>query len=327
MRRRLLSLICCSLICAAAPSYAIVGAGFHWGFDLSLKMPDSYNNYLNINSFTPSPLLTSLNLSSTLGISQTELNTRLQGSPVLSGDLPITISRAGFESHVINFGGKVFVDIIPVIDAIEISCNFGLWQYEGAIHYPKGLKTGLNPADFTTPADFTYDRLLDMSGVKELTLKEYGLSYFGLTQTPYAKLHFDATVRKNIVAIPKKMKILRIYAGGGPSIHLQTPVLTPKLVEDMVGQTIQDSLANVTNIQNAMSDPGVMKKIVQKIISGFASPKFGMHIVVGTMVKIPVIPVGFYVDAKYAIPFGDLDKEAKLTGFGLLFNGGITFAL
>jgi hypothetical protein len=44
------------------------------------------------------------------------------------------------------------------------------------------------------------------------------------------------------------------------------------------------------------------------------------------MIKIPVIPLGFYIDGKYAIPFGDLDKNAKLKGYGFQVNGGIALA-
>jgi hypothetical protein len=32
------------------------------------------------------------------------------------------------------------------------------------------------------------------------------------------------------------------------------------------------------------------------------------------------------VDGKYEIPFGDLDKNAGLKGYGFLLNGGIALA-
>jgi len=43
------------------------------------------------------------------------------------------------------------------------------------------------------------------------------------------------------------------------------------------------------------------------------------------MIKIPVLPVGLYVDGKYIIPFGDMDKKVDIGGTGLSLNTGIAF--
>jgi hypothetical protein len=202
-----------------------------------------------------------------------------------------------------------------------------MWQYNGVIHYPKGLNPDLQLSDLQNPGDITYDKLLDMSDSIPLTLEQYGLSYFGLSKTPYAKLHFDLSIRKNLVTVPKHLKVLRIYAGAGPSLHMQTPLLTPKLVQDVIGESLQSASGDLTNLAGIMEDPTMMKKVVEKIISGFSVPKFGMHVMAGTMVKLPVIPVGFYVDGKYMIPFGAMDEEAELSGFGFLVNAGVTLGL
>jgi hypothetical protein len=41
-----------------------------------------------------------------------------------------------------------------------------------------------------------------------------------------------------------------------------------------------------------------------------------------------MVPVGLYVDGKYMIPFGQLDKNVKeLKSSGILINAGLAFAL
>jgi hypothetical protein len=91
-----------------------------------------------------------------------------------------------------------------------------------------------------------------------------------------------------------------------------------------VGTRFTNDLAD---IQNVISNPVDMKKVLEKIISDLMTPHMGMHLDVGVMLKLPVVPVGFYVDGKYMIMFGELDKNVKLGGNGLLLNGGITVGL
>jgi hypothetical protein len=66
-----------------------------------------------------------------------------------------------------------------------------------------------------------------------------------------------------------------------------------------------------------------MKTVLEEIIAGLSEPKFGIHFVLGTQVKIPVIPVAFYADGKLMIPFGDMDPHVDLNGYGFLANLGI----
>jgi len=41
-----------------------------------------------------------------------------------------------------------------------------------------------------------------------------------------------------------------------------------------------------------------MKGVVNKIIEGLTQPSYGAHIDLGLMVKIPVVPLGVYVDGE-----------------------------
>ncbi|MBD3321255.1 MAG: hypothetical protein GF350_09190 [Chitinivibrionales bacterium] len=124
------------------------------------------------------------------------------------------------------------------------------------------------------------------------------------------------------------MKIFRIYAGGGPSVHFATPVLDQEMVEDVLKDIIEESNGDINQLASALNrDSQALKPIVEKIIEGLTVPKFGMHIDAGIMIKLPVIPLGFYVDGKFMIPFGDFNEDAGLKGYGLLFNGGVSFGL
>jgi hypothetical protein len=78
-----------------------------------------------------------------------------------------------------NFGGKFFVDIIPVIDALELSFNMGVWEYEAGLTYP--VLSG------TTLSTTTRSLSVDSQGID---------SRWGIHNIPYAKMHFDLTIRK-----------------------------------------------------------------------------------------------------------------------------------
>jgi len=45
------------------------------------------------------------------------------------------------------------------------------------------------------------------------------------------------------------------------------------------------------------------------------------------MIKLPMVPVGLYADAKYIIQFDKLDKYVDIGGSGFLINLGLAFAL
>jgi|WetSurMetagenome_2_1015567.scaffolds.fasta_scaffold00241_26 hypothetical protein len=287
------------VLATSAPSRALVGIGVHYGLDLSLSMKNTtgYGDHVTFDSLK-------LDLGPTTG------------NAVLSGDeIPLYITRSGFKPDF-GFGGKVYIDIIPFIDAVEISADFGLWDYVGRIKYPTGIVD--NPTSpLTDPNNFTYDST-------ELTLDNFGLSYFGLKNTPYAKLQLDATVRKYIVRAPKMLKVFNLYGGAGFTVNFATPVLSNGLVQDVIKESANNSLDLNTLGPNLLDNSEIMKGVVNKIIGGLTKPSYGAHVDLGFMVKIPVIPIGVYVDGKFMIPFGKLDTYVD--GLGVLLNGGVALA-
>ncbi|MBN1579013.1 MAG: hypothetical protein JW913_20795 [Chitinispirillaceae bacterium] len=299
-------LLTCALF---SSSFGIAGVGIHWGNDFTLRMEDVKQEWLGFESLTID----------TAGLG---LGLLPAGMADISGkDLPIFLSRTDWQRSLLNGGLKVYVDVIPFIDAIELSTNFGLWQYKGSISYPTGLtmKNNVNYTDVRNPEDlFTvdYDTI-------PLTLEEYDMGFAGLRETPYMKLQFDLTVRKYIVQFPKTLKVLRLYGGGGFSLNFATPVLHRAIIEEALGTTLEKAFTLEGLDADLFSNDELMKEILKEILGSMMTPHFGLHIDLGVMLKIPVMPLGFYVDGKFLIPFDDMDPNVDLGGFGILLNSGI----
>jgi len=151
-----------------------------------------------------------------------------------------------------------------------------------------------------------------------------GLGYWGVDRTPYVKMNFDLTVKKAFFKIPKKLKTFSLYGGGGVSVHLATPVLSAELIEEALGTKLDQLFTDVATMgAGFLGDDQVMEAVLKEIIAGLTEPKWGMHFVVGTQLKIPVIPLAFYLDGKLMIPFGNLDPYVDLKGYGFLLNAGV----
>ena len=294
-------------------SFGIAGVGFHWGKDLSLQMEDTEQEWLSFEELT----IDHDDIPGTLPSGMTEIT---------GTDLPIFLSRTGWESTPINLGGKVFIDIIPFLNCVELSVNYGLWQYDGKIAYPTGMsiKDDVDYSDVGNPEDLfdvEYDTI-------PLTLKEFsGIDVGGLTKTPYMKLQFDLTVRKYLLKLPPVVNILKIYGGGGLSMHFATPILHKKIIEDALGKTLENSFSLTELDADLFSDDELMENILQEIVDRMMTPHMGMHIDLGASVKVPIIPLGVYIDGKFMIPFGQMDENVDIGGYGLLLNFGISLSL
>lgn len=296
--------------------FALAGIGIHYGFDMTLKMDDKImeqatfsNLQLGLGNFLPSDI---------------PLPSGYLPSSLIPGkDIPIYINRTSWDNPGLNLGGKIYVDAIPVIDAVELSANFGAWQYNGVVKYPHSISFNQtnNPGDpLNGWAHVDYDST-------EINYKALGSNYnfWGLDKTPYAKLHVDATVRKYLLKLPPLMSILKIYGGGGLNVDFATPMLSANLIQDAIGSSLNGTMT-YDQLQKVLSDQKTMLKVLDEILNKMMTPHFGCHIALGAMVKIPMIPVGIYVDGKYIILFNKLDKYVDIGGNGLLINIGAALA-
>lgn len=290
------------------PAFPIGGVGAHYGIDLSLSMNDAIKEQASLSDL--------------------RLDTAFFGGSAPAGftkrylsgaDLPVYIERTNWERHWFNLGGKVFLDIVPFLNVVELSVNYGMWQYQGKIIYPTSI-------DFTSnlnnPFSINYDTTM-------ITMKDLGLSNIFVKNTPYAKLQFDLTVRKNFFKFPPVVNLFKLYGGAGMSLFFATPLLSAGFIEKTLGTTLA-AVTDVNNLQNALfgQDNSNMKKIGEQFMKELMTPHTGMHLDLGVQFKLPVMPFGIYIDGKYLIPFGDLDKYVSgLKATGLLINGGISFSL
>lgn len=266
-----------TLLCAS-PSMAIVGGGFHWGFDFTTSMNNSEDEAVY-----------------TLEDFQSQIPVPITG---YENTAAMMVSRTNFDRTAINFGGKIYVDILPV--EFEASVNMGVWQYDGVI-------STFDPASVAS-GDITYtDRPVTIENIG-------GVSYFGVDKTPYGKFQADVTIKKTFKDVP----LLKPSIGAGATFNFATPVLTPDLVRSALG----------TDLSGISTNPEEsMKKILDEILDGAKKPSVGMHFLVGLQAKLPVIPVGLYADGKYVIMFNEGEPNTGVKNGGFLINTGIFIGL
>lgn len=291
-------------VCAASSSYAVFGGGLHWGWDFSLSMKDAQNEPVKLKGADvfDIPMPSGFTLPSGF----VEL---IPGQiEIPEGTEFFKVSRTDWERHILNFGGKLYVDIIPIIKIFELSFNLGVWQYQGSLEY---LNINTNSTDLTNL--LTYE-------TQKMTLDELDKSYFGLSGTPFAKLQFDATVRPFVF----KMPVITASAGLGMSVHFATPLLSGLLVEDV---RLDEKMSPEDFLKDlAKDDSKVADAIVQKIIDELFTPRYGMHLVAGVKVKPPLFPVGVYIDGKLMIPFSKFDENKQINALGFLLNTGVSLS-
>jgi hypothetical protein len=309
MRGKKLIISLTTLLMAAAcfsPVFPIAGVGIHYGLDFSLNMEDQVKEQATLGD---------------LKLDVSEFGTLPAGfgsDPLTGKDLPVYISRTDWENTKINFGGKIYIDIIPFLDAVELSCNYGMWKYNGSIIYPTSIQFNTGSA--------TRDQ--DINEIATVKYDTTAVTIKGLDATPYAKLQFDLTVRKYILQLPPVVKILKLYGGAGMSTFFATPLLSAPFIEKAIGTSL-NSVTDVTKLGDQVFDnTEIMKKLGEEFMKELFTAHMGAHIDLGAMIKIPLVPFGIFVDCKYLIPFGKMDENVdKMTGSGLLLNSGILFAL
>jgi hypothetical protein len=313
MSRKKLSVLTMAAVFACfSNTYSLVGFGVHWGNDLTLSMKDKRGEQLSFEKLQ-------INASSITGTAPSNLT-------ITGKNLPIYIDRSDWTRTNFNIGGKIYIDAIPVIDAIEASANYGAWEYKGQVRYPTSLEFKSNiPANPQSP-DEIFNTVYDSLPV---TLDEFGLKVPGIKYTPYMKLNIDLTIRKYLLRFPPKLHWFRLHAGGGASLHFATPVLSRKLIEDALGDKL-NSAKNVGALAtdlfgtNSSASKEISKAIIEEIMGNMMTPHWGCHIDLGVLLKIPVLPIGVYVDGKFMIPFGKMDESVDIGGLGLLVNSGIS---
>jgi hypothetical protein len=297
------------------PAQAVIGMGAHWGFDFSLHSDDLIRQQIQLDSIK-------INIDPSWGTKPAALGT----ATTINGKLlPVYIERKGFKRTNANFGGKFYLDNVPIIDAVELSGNFGVWEYDGSIIYPDTIKFRSNTT-YTSAAqvphpDSLFTVVYDTFGVHLANFD--GLRLIGVGKTPYVRLNFDLSIKKTVYKPPILDKSIRLFAGGGVSMHMATPLLSDSLIVKSLGDTLQSSRAHpVSYLGDVLSKPTIMESVVNEMMKPFSSPAWGMHLTAGATLKFPGNLLGLYLDGKYMIPFSKLSGAVNASGF--VFNLGMS---
>jgi hypothetical protein len=310
----------------AVTSYG--GFGLHWGFDFSMNMKngnDVMSGDFDLSHFGSYPL------PKKIGSHDHDPDDPYDpddpgdpGDPSDPGDMPdllikdapyLKMSRSDWKRSALNFGGKIFVDVIPYVETIELSFNLGVWQYNSVAYYLDVDAIDVDAASgvFKLPEakDLPYDSI-------PLTLKEYDMNYFGLNGTPYAKLQLDASVRKTVYEWWR----VKFNAGAGLSVHFATPLLNVGLIEAVQKDEGIETAEEL--VKRFMDDAdGIGEKILEKFLEESFSPRFGAHIAAGARLNLSLI--GLYVDGKLLIPLSKYDENRQVRSLGILLNTGLYF--
>lgn len=283
-------------------SSAMGGLGIHWGFDFSMSMADGADSVdipvagIDLGS----DYFAALHL---LGLPDTSISAA-----------PVVMSRADWRRSALNFGGKLYCDVVPFVDVIEASFNLGAWQYDGAVSYLAVDSINADPS-LLLSGRLPYTEL-------PLTLAEYGMGYLGMVGTPYAKLQFDLSVRKTVV----KLWHVKFNAGAGMSVHFATPILNGALLDRV---QLDKGIGSPEQLVAEFMDPnsGMGKAVVEKILDELFTPRYGVHVAAGAHFKIPAAPFALYVDGKLMIPISKYDENKQVKGLGFLVNTGLALSL
>lgn len=314
--RKLTSVAVAGLIAFVSPSYAIFGIGAHYSLDLTVKMPDAEEQL----TFDSLDLVTDAAGFSGLPSGWTNASFGPE-------DIPIYFDHRDMQRTPFAVGGKVYIDMIPFLDCIEFTGGFAAFQYDGKIKYPTGITV-----EPTAPSDPNSMALLEMSAQDMVTVEydsistnlediEGAASIPGAKLTPYLKLEMGVAVRKYI-NLPIIDRFIAPYGGVGLGMLFATPVPSAGLVNDALGDDLTGDMT-IAEITAVMQDPKTPKKVVDELLARLMTPHFGIDLIVGAMVKPPILPFGVYVDGKYSIPFGKLDEDADVTGNGFKLNMGL----
>lgn len=295
-------------------AFGAFGLGLHYSLDFSTKM-DAANEQLTFDS---------LNLVTT-GFAGSLPSTWTSSMTISPQNIPIYFDRGELTRTPFGLGGKIYIDIIPFIDCIELGGDFAAFEYDGKIKFPTGIailqNTTLTPDEVLSGQNPSLVSITYGSISTNIDSIEGAPALPGISKTPFVKLDINLTIRKYI-PVPVIDKVIRPYGGLGFDVMFATPVPSAGLINDAIGE---DLIGNktLTEVVAVMQDTETPNKIITEIVDRLMTPHFGMNIVVGLMIKPPVIPIGIYVDGKYMIPFGKLDDDANVTAMGFKLNAGL----
>jgi len=192
--------------------------------------------------------------------------------------------------------------------------NITVDSFDASFELDDGSQVSLKREEISSPlmfgCNFIFDALpiIDLELSADVCMQDYKLTYTAGGKTEdydatFGRIGIYGTVRKNLISFPPVVNTFSVYTGAGVGIHLISPVVGEKL--------IQEELKEV-------ADPLKPDDITERLT------RAGGHILLGAQFKPLLIPLMINADAKYTIiGKGDYDEPGSF--FSLYLSLGLNF--
>lgn len=190
-------------------------------------------------------------------------------------------------SGLTQVGLKAWLELPLIPVEFELGTNLAWGSYKSGLYFTHDGKIDTIPVDVPSPL-----ALGDKSG-----------------STPYVSLLTDATIRYPLLKFPPVINILKLYVGAGVTHVMATRVIDKKDLQSTFGSG---------TYSNNPADANSMVK------DNLLQSTFGGHLSVGAQVKVPVVPIAFYVDGKWYMHTAVSDAAS---GYPFTISAGAGFAL
>lgn len=207
--------------------------------------------------------------------------------------------KTGSASGLQGVGVKLWLDFIPVVD-VEATLNAQFGYYDMALIVDTA----------TTPGGAQYD-------TTKINPK-YGIP-FTQDKPFYGRVSGDLAVLYPFLKLP----LVKLYAGGGVSYIVATPVLNSKFTK----KALEDAEAAGNGFNPETDDPEEIKDVVIDALKNDENygKGIGFFAQVGAKVKPPIIPLAVYTNAKYGFGGPSVTGVSGGSGLTIELGGAIAF--
>ncbi len=221
--------------------------------------------------------------------------------------LGVSLLIAGTSGSFAGIGIHLGIDTTPIKETSESFVFKNDIQLSQNLTSLNRQKSGM-PLNVGVDLTFTMLPIVDLQVSVESAFSKYTVDVTSAVlnaqsvhdkSIPYLRLGADASALIGLGSFPKVIKLFKPFIGGGVSVHAFGPVVSRELLMDHLNSATEEiKPEDYVDIE----------------------PKFGFHLLFGTKIKPPAIPIGFRVTGKYYIFTG---QEADTPENFLTVQGGI----
>ena len=192
--------------------------------------------------------------------------------------------------------------------------NITVDSFDASFELDDGNQVSLKREEISSPlmfgCNFIFDALpiIDLELSADVCMQDYKLTYTTPLKTEdydatFGRIGIYGTVKKNLISFPPIVNTFSVYTGAGAGIHLISPVVGKKLIQE-----------ELKEVANPLKPDDITKKLTSA----------GGHILLGAQFKPFMIPLMLTADAKYTI-IGKGDYEEPGSFLSLYVSLGLNF--